>query len=141
MKGRDDTSANMSRNTTFKAMLRQGMSRRQVLQGGLVGAGLVLAGGPAAVLGAGTLRPAWPCLGFRGFRCRRPIRWWYPQVTRRRCCMPGGIRSDGPVFKLDGSHTAEEQIHQAGMHHDAIHFFPLPMESNNSTRGSASDEP
>ena len=43
--------------------------------------------------------------------------------------------SDGPVFKPDASNTAAEQMLQAGMHHDAIHFFPLPMGSDSSTRG------
>ena len=43
--------------------------------------------------------------------------------------------SDGPAFKSDASNTADEQLLQAGMHHDAIHFFPLPMGSDSSTRG------
>jgi secreted PhoX family phosphatase len=33
--------------------------------------------------------------------------------------------SNGPAFKQDASNTAAEQERQAGMHHDAIHFFFL----------------
>jgi secreted PhoX family phosphatase len=43
--------------------------------------------------------------------------------------------SDGPVFKADASNTHQEQERQAGMHHDGIHFFPLPAGSDSSTRG------
>jgi secreted PhoX family phosphatase len=40
-----------------------------------------------------------------------------------------------PAFKLDASNTAEEQALQAGMHHDAIEYFPLPRESHSSRHG------
>lgn len=40
-----------------------------------------------------------------------------------------------PAFKQDASNTAEEQAVQAGMHHDGIHFFPLPAGSSSSTWG------
>src|SRR5688572_24889175 len=126
MKGWENTSANMSRNTMFKAMLRQAMSRRQVLQGGLVGAGLVLAGGPAAVRGRWDVEAGMAVLGFQGIPVSKADQVVVPPgYTAQVLYAWGDPVSDGPVFKLDGSHTAEEQIHQAGMHHDAIHFFPL----------------
>jgi hypothetical protein len=43
--------------------------------------------------------------------------------------------SDGPAFKQDASQDAEDQAVQAGMHHDGIHFFPLPAGSSGSERG------
>jgi secreted PhoX family phosphatase len=43
--------------------------------------------------------------------------------------------SDRPAFKADANNTTDEQALQAGMHHDAIHFFPLPRGSDSSTRG------
>ncbi|RKZ85720.1 MAG: PhoX family phosphatase, partial [Gammaproteobacteria bacterium] len=43
--------------------------------------------------------------------------------------------SDGPVFKIDASNTAGEQLQQAGMHHDAIQFYPLPIGSDNAKHG------
>ena len=33
--------------------------------------------------------------------------------------------SDGAAFKHDASNTGAEQAQQAGMHHDAIHYFPM----------------
>ena len=43
--------------------------------------------------------------------------------------------SDGPAFKMDASNTAAEQLQQAGMHHDAIQFYPLPRDSDNAKHG------
>jgi len=43
--------------------------------------------------------------------------------------------SDGPAFKMDASNTAGEQLQQAGMHHDAIQFYPLPIGSDNAKHG------
>lgn len=47
----------------------------------------------------------------------------------------GDAISSGPEFKLDASNSAEEQLQQAGMHHDAIQFYPLPKGSMNSDHG------
>ncbi|MFW5451866.1 MAG: PhoX family protein [Methylophagaceae bacterium] len=43
--------------------------------------------------------------------------------------------SDGPSFKMDGSNTANEQLQQAGMHHDAVQYYPLPQGSDNANHG------
>ena len=43
--------------------------------------------------------------------------------------------SDGPAFKVDASNTAEEQLLQAGMHHDALQFFSLPAGVTSSQHG------
>ena len=43
--------------------------------------------------------------------------------------------SAGPVFKADASNTAAEQALQAGMHHDGLHCFPLPLGSQSLSRG------
>ena len=43
--------------------------------------------------------------------------------------------SDGPSFKPDASNTAADQAVQAGMHHDGMHFFSLPLGSNNPDHG------
>jgi secreted PhoX family phosphatase len=48
---------------------------------------------------------------------------------------PVGHPSGAPVFKADAANTAAEQALQAGMHHDGMHYFPLPYGSRNSTRG------
>jgi secreted PhoX family phosphatase len=48
---------------------------------------------------------------------------------------PVGHVSGSPTFKPDASNTADEQALQAGMHHDGIHYFPLPFGSASSDRG------
>jgi uncharacterized protein len=47
------------------------------------------------------------------------------------------ISTKSAPFKWDGSNTAAEQMLQAGMHTDGMHFFPLPAGKENfsSTRG------
>jgi secreted PhoX family phosphatase len=136
MKGRENTSANTSRNTTFSEMLRQGVYRRQVLQGGLVAAGMALAGGPAAVLWRRFAEASTALPGFQGIPVSKTDRVVVPPGYSAQVLYAWGDPvSDGPAFKRDASHTAAEQMLQAGMHHDALHFFPLPMASDNSTRG------
>jgi hypothetical protein len=41
--------------------------------------------------------------------------------------------SNGPAFKQDASNTAAEQEQQAGMHHDAVHYFPMATASGLSS--------
>jgi len=43
--------------------------------------------------------------------------------------------SNGPEWDPTAQNSWEEQAAQAGMHHDGIHFFPLPYGSANSGRG------
>jgi secreted PhoX family phosphatase len=43
--------------------------------------------------------------------------------------------SAGPGFKPDASNSVEDQMLQAGMHHDGIHFFPLPAGGSSSSHG------
>ena len=40
-----------------------------------------------------------------------------------------------PAFRGDAGNSADEQALQAGMHHDGMHYFPLPYGSQSSTRG------
>lgn len=48
---------------------------------------------------------------------------------------PVGHVSGSPAFKPDASNTAADQALQAGMHHDGIHYFPLPYGSDSSSSG------
>ena len=45
---------------------------------------------------------------------------------------PIGHASGSPAFQQDASNTADEQALQTGMHHDGIHYFPLPYSSDGS---------
>ena len=48
---------------------------------------------------------------------------------------PIGAAAGMPEFRPDASNTAAEQALQAGMHHDGMHFFPLPYGSGTSSHG------
>ena len=48
---------------------------------------------------------------------------------------PVGAAAGMPEFRLDASNSAADQALQAGMHHDGMHFFPLPAASGGSAHG------
>ncbi len=127
-----DPCSNPSSNETFGDLLRTRLSRRQVLVGGLATAGFSLLGPIARERSA---RAESPLLGFTGI----------PVSTGDTLAVPKGYVahvlyawgdpvSSGPAFKPDASNSTEDQMLQAGMHHDGIHFFPLPGGSG-STHG------
>jgi uncharacterized protein len=126
----EDRGVNPSSNPTFGELVGARLSRRRLLQGGVAAAALSLLRRPAAPVAAA------PLLGFGSV----------PASTADAVTVPAGYTadvlyawgdpiSDGPTFKPDASNTTAEQERQAGMHHDGIHFFPLPAGSTTSTRG------
>jgi hypothetical protein len=136
MKGRSDTILNASANTTFDNVLRQYQSRRQVLRGGLVAAGATILAGTAPALFRQRAEARTNLFDFQGIPVSQADQVVVPPgYTAQVLYAWGDPISDGPAFKPDASNTAAEQMIQAGMHHDAIHFFPLPPGSDNSTRG------
>ena len=48
---------------------------------------------------------------------------------------PIGDARGMPPFQWDASNSAEEQELQSGTHHDGMYFFPLPMDSHDSSHG------
>jgi hypothetical protein len=48
---------------------------------------------------------------------------------------PVGAAAGMPQFRPDASNSAAEQALQSGMHHDGMHFYPLPMGSRGSAHG------
>jgi secreted PhoX family phosphatase len=48
---------------------------------------------------------------------------------------PIGHMNGSPAFRADASNSAAEQALQAGMHHDGMHYFPLPGDGRDSNRG------
>jgi secreted PhoX family phosphatase len=119
---------NPSANRSFADVL---VSRRKLLQ---AGAGAAL----AAALPACVTQGAAP-LGFTpiapssedllrvppGYEAKVLYRWGDPI----------GAAAGMPEFRMDASNSAAEQALQAGMHHDGMHFFPLPYGSGNSAHG------
>jgi uncharacterized protein len=130
----EDRGANPSSNPTFASIIETRVARRDVLRGGLGVAALAILGG--AVSRPRPLAAATSLFTFTGV----------PVSTADTVTAPDGYVvdvlyawgdpiSEGPSFKPDASNTAAEQELQAGMHHDGIHYFPLPQGSDSSTRG------
>src|SRR5262249_15616129 len=120
---------------TFDAIVQRRLSRRALMRGGLLTAGLTL----FDTLGPRTLAaqtPARPLLGFEGVAMSKADTLVVPRGYVAEVLYAWGDPvSEGPAFKPDASNTAAEQALQAGMHHDGLEFFPLPRGSASSTHG------
>jgi secreted PhoX family phosphatase len=121
-------------NNHFDPLLQKQLSRRSVLQFSL---GAMLASAMPLSSAATMLRNQAQLLGFtpiptadlldevvvpEGYRAEVFYRW-------------GDPISDGPAFNMDASNSAADQMQQAGMHHDALQYFPLPTGSENNDHG------
>ncbi|MEX0614790.1 MAG: alkaline phosphatase PhoX, partial [Methylophaga sp.] len=119
----------------FQDLLAIQLKRRKVLQMGL--GGLMAAAMPMSLRAANVLANHSALLGFKpipaadlldavvvpeGYSAEVLYRW-------------GDPISDGPAFKMDASNNAADQLQQAGMHHDALQYFPLPKGSDNNDHG------
>ena len=135
----DDAISNPSTGPSLDDVLLARYSRRQVLAGGLVAAGAALLGRAAPLRVA---EGADDLIGFRGV----------PVSKADTVIVPGGYSAEvlyawgdpvgnGPEFKSDASNTYADQERQAGMHHDGIHYFPLPLGSTELDARAPGDEP
>jgi uncharacterized protein len=129
----DDAPANISASPALADILAARYSRRQMLTGGLVAAGVALLSSgvrPRVARAGGDL------LGFRPVPISKADTVIVPPgYTAEVVYAWGDPIGDGPEFRPDASNTFADQERQAGMHHDGIHYFPLPFSSNSSTRG------
>lgn len=124
---------NLNNESPLSLLIHRRLSRRQALQYGL---SAFLA---SAMPGLGQAETLKGLIGFKaidiahlidevivpeGYDARIFYRWGDPV-------------SDGPSFKIDASNSAQEQLQQAGMHHDALQFFPFPtsLEQEQSNHG------
>ncbi len=106
--------------------------RRRLLQAGVVSAGLTF---PAIAALAAALGQ--PRIGFKPVAASSEDRVHVPDGYLIQVVYAWGDPiSDGPAFRSDASNGALEQAEQAGMHHDGMHFFPLPEDGKpSSARG------
>jgi secreted PhoX family phosphatase len=122
----------MDRHPPFAEVLGARSSRRRLLCGGLGAAALAIVGCAAADR-KGQRNPPFTFTGV-------------PTSTGDAVIVPPGYTAEvlfawgdpvsaGPVFRADASATSTEQAQQAGMHHDGMHFFPLPAGSRSASRG------
>ncbi len=126
---------------TFNDLVEARLSRRQVLQGGLSLAALSLFGGlnglaQAVQAAVAETAPTSSRLGFKSVPVSTADTVVVPEGYQAKVLFAWGDPvSDGAAFAPDASNTAAEQAQQAGMHHDGMHFFPLPLGSDNSEHG------
>ena len=123
----DDTISNTSRNPTFDEVNAE---RRALLKGSLAGGALALAGIPIAGCAAtpgpagAPAKPATP--GFVPVAPSKADAIVVPEGYEAYVLYAWGDPvSDGPAFRQDASNTAADQAEQAGMHHDALHYFAM----------------
>ncbi|MDX1374892.1 MAG: PhoX family phosphatase [Burkholderiales bacterium] len=128
--------SNPSATPRLEDLIATPLSRRSVLKGGLAALVATL---PFSV-GASAARASAPRLGFSsipvssddavhvapGYRVSVLYRWGDET---------GIVGAPRAPFRPDASNSAAEQALQAGMHHDGMHFFPLPAGSNASDHG------
>src|SRR3712207_2965159 len=120
----------------FDDVVSDRMSRRAALKGA-VGASLVsFLGGDAVIRGAAARSPS-ALLGFSSIAISRADTGTVPPGCSWRAVAAWGepIVAGGPEFSHDATQSAADHAMQAGMHHDGMHFFPLPRGSNSSGRG------
>jgi secreted PhoX family phosphatase len=121
---------------TFDEILDRRLSRRQLMRGGLLTAGLTLLGPLAARDRTAAQGARARLVGFPGIPPSRADAIAVPPGYAAEVLYAWGDPiSDGPAFKPDASNTVEEQAVQAGMHHDGIEFFSLPRGASTSTHG------
>lgn len=122
----------------FDEILRRRLARRAILKGGAAMAASAVLPLSLAGCAAGAMRRG----GIPGFAS-------VPASTADAVVVPPGYRTSvlyawgdpvgavagSPAFRHDASDSAADQALQAGMHHDGIHYFPLPAGSDSSTHG------
>ena len=122
---------------TLDEMVALRLSRRDVLKlGAATGLAGLLGISQSACTAMGDARIAAPTLGFKPVPVSNADTVVVPEgYTSQVFFAWGDPISDGPAFKPDASNTADEQALQAGMHHDGMDFFPLPLGSSNPDHG------
>jgi len=118
---------------TFNDVVAERLSRRDLLTGSL---GVSL----ASFLGGGMQRAEAaesPILGFTSIPIFRDDTISVPAGYIWQVVSAWGdpVVAGAPEFKNDAGQSAAEQGLQAGMHHDGMHFFPLPKGSSSSSHG------
>jgi hypothetical protein len=127
----------MTRRHDLESILLVHSGRRQILKAGLAG---MIAAFPALALPGCAARggASEPLLGFPSIPVSADDTVQVPPGYRVQVIYgwgeATGMSAGQSAFRWDASNSADEQALQAGMHHDAIEYFPLPEGSRNSSR-------
>ncbi len=134
----DDATSNRSSNPHLADLAPQMHSRRNLLKAAVAG---VVVSVPFAGC-ATTSGTPWQGPEYLGFRSITPMAEdsvRIPPGYRAQVMFawgePIGAQAGAPAFRTDASNSAADQALQAGMHHDAIEYYPLPYGSTSSERG------
>jgi secreted PhoX family phosphatase len=124
----EETISNRSGNRPCYSLREANITRRRVLQGGLGLAATAFLGAPLArevgIDLSGVAEAVIP--GFSSVPASYDDEVHVPSgYTAEVFYAWGDPISNGPEWKPDASATAFDQAHQAGMHHDGMHYFPL----------------
>lgn len=137
-----EESSNPSANPALSDVLDARLSRRGLLKGGgALGVAGVLAGSlpTLAEAAAAPLARKAPVLGFApvpfGFDDKVVVPEGYVAEVLYAWGDPVGVPGKMPAFRHDASNSADEQLLQAGMHHDGMAYFALPYGSTGSKHG------
>ncbi len=134
-----DLVSNPSGDTTLHELIALAATRRQFLRAGIAGAVVALPGASLLAGCASESLGSGPMLGFAAIPPSTADRVVVPPGYRTHVLYrwgdPVGAAAGSPEFKPDASNTAAEQALQAGMHHDAIEYFPLPRDSRDAGHG------
>ncbi|HEY9104667.1 PhoX family phosphatase [Chitinimonas sp.] len=137
----DELVSNDTLHTAMSQLIAAQVSRRKLLAGGaaLSASGLFAGLAMPEAEAAQVVAPQAKRLGFQSVPFSTEDKVVVPEGYSAEVLYawgdPIGVKGRQPAFKPDGSNTAEEQALQAGMHHDGMHFFPLPMGSSGSKHG------
>ncbi|WP_054286655.1 PhoX family protein [Gulbenkiania mobilis] len=133
---------NPSANPALSDVLDARFSRRTLLKGSSAAALAGAFSGTFATLAEAASVPfnrKMPVLGFKpvGFSTedRVIVPEGYVAEVLYAWGDPVGIPGRMPAFRQDASNTADEQAVQAGMHHDGMAYFPLPLGATGSKHG------
>ncbi|MBC7802850.1 MAG: DUF839 domain-containing protein, partial [Candidatus Parcubacteria bacterium] len=128
---------NSSTGRDLGTLLQYRSDRRQVLKAGLAGMLAALPGLPLSGCATRGISGG-PLLGFASVPISTADEVRVPPGYRAQVLYgwgdPVGAAAGQPAFRWDAGNSAEDQALQAGMHHDAIEYFPLPAGSGSSNR-------
>ncbi|QRN41344.1 MAG: DUF839 domain-containing protein [Neisseriaceae bacterium] len=134
-----DMVLNHSNNLSIQEIIQNSISRRRFLQMGIVTTTATLTSNFLSSKTIDTInssdRPK--ALGFESIQPSSQDNVRVPKGYTAKVLYswgdPVGIHDKSPQFKLNAANSAREQALQAGMHHDGMDYFSLPMHTQSNS--------
>ncbi|MFK8023986.1 MAG: PhoX family phosphatase [Ilumatobacter sp.] len=131
----ENIGSNHSDNRPFSDILGAGLSRRNVLRGGAVGAAAFFLGD--AVVGSKASANGAASLGYEAIDTNAFDAVTVPDGYSTQVIAKWGdpINGQSPRFAKDASNPAAHQEEQLGQGHDGMHYYPLGENKDSNHRG------